>query len=67
MLRWMIVVFLALVLINWIAPTLAKLGLKRLPGDFEVRLFGRIWSFPFGSTVLLTLVISLIAHLLLSL
>ncbi|MEP6559042.1 MAG: DUF2905 domain-containing protein, partial [Burkholderiales bacterium] len=54
MLRWMIVVFLALVLINWIAPTLAKLGLKRLPGDFEVRLFGRVWSFPFGSTVLLT-------------
>ena len=65
MLRWMIVVFLALVLINWIAPTLAKFGLKRLPGDVEVRFLGRVWSFPFGSTVLITLLASLIAHLLL--
>ena len=60
MVRWLIVVFLALVLINGLTPWLRKLGLGRLPGDFYFRLFGREWFIPLASTVLLSLVISLL-------
>ena len=37
MVRWLIVVFLALVLINGLTPWLRRLGLGRLPGDFDLR------------------------------
>ena len=60
MIRWLFVVFLALVLINGLTPWLRKLGLGRLPGDFHFRLFGREWFIPLASTVLLSLVISLL-------
>ncbi|MFT4192009.1 MAG: DUF2905 family protein, partial [Comamonas sp.] len=33
MIRWFIVTFLGLVLINGLWPLLSKLGLGRLPGD----------------------------------
>ena len=64
MIRWMIVVFLALMLISWLTPLLQKLGLGRLPGDFRFRLFGREWSIPLTSTLLLSAAASLIARLL---
>ena len=59
MVRWLIVVFLALVLISGLMPLLRRLGLGQLPGDFEFRLFGRQWSIPLASTVLLSLLLSL--------
>ena len=61
MIRWLIVVFLALVLISWFTPFLQKLGFGRLPGDFRFKLFGREWFIPLTSTILLSLVASLIA------
>ncbi len=64
MIRWMIVIFLALVLISWFTPLLHKLGLGRLPGDFRFRLFGRDWFIPLTSTVVLSFVATLIAKLL---
>jgi hypothetical protein len=63
MIRWLIVVFLALLLINGLTPWLRKLGLGRLPGDFRFRLFGREWFIPLTTTVLLSLVCALIARL----
>ncbi len=63
MLRWLIVIFLALMLINWFTPALHKLGLGRLPGDFRFRLFGREWFIPLATTVLLSLLAGLIARL----
>lgn len=59
MIRWLIVIFLALVLINGLAPWLRKLGLGRLPGDFSFRLLGRDWFIPLASTVLLSVLLSL--------
>ena len=59
MIRWLIVVFLALVLINGLSPWLQRMGLGRLPGDFRFRLFGRGWFIPLASTVLLSFVLSL--------
>lgn len=64
MIRWMIVVFLALILISWFTPALQKLGFGRLPGDFRFRLFGRDMSIPLTSTILLSLVAAGIAKLL---
>ncbi len=62
MIRWMIVIFLALVLINGFTPLLRRLGLGRLPGDFRFRLFGREWSIPLASTLLLSALANLIAR-----
>ncbi len=59
MIRWLIVVFLALVLINGLSPWLQRMALGRLPGDFRFRLFGREWFIPLASTVLLSFVLSL--------
>ncbi len=62
MIRWMIVIFLALLLISWFTPLLRRLGLGRLPGDFHFKAFGREWFLPFTTTVLLSFVASLIAY-----
>jgi hypothetical protein len=54
MIRWFIVIFLALLLIGWLTPLLQRLGLGRLPGDFRFRLFGREWFIPLATTLLLS-------------
>jgi hypothetical protein len=64
MLRWVIVTFLALLLISWVRPWLEKMGLGKLPGDFHFRLFGREWFIPLTSTLLLSFMITLIAKFL---
>ena len=64
MLRWVIVTFLALLLISWVRPWLAKMGLGKLPGDFHFKLFGREWFIPLTSTLLLSFIITLIAKFL---
>ena len=63
MLRWLLVILLALMLISWLQPFLAKLGFGKLPGDFRFRLFGREWFIPLTSTLLLSAVASLVAKL----
>lgn len=63
MLRWVIVIGLALLLINWFAPLLHKLGLGKLPGDFRFRLRGRDWYVPLGSTLVLSLLASGVSKL----
>lgn len=55
MLRWIVVVFLALLLINGLRPWLRKLGFGKLPGDFSFRLFGRDWFIPLSTTIVLSL------------
>ena len=64
MLRWLIVTFLALLLINGLSPLLGKLGLGKLPGDFRFRLFGREWFIPLTTTVLLSMAAAAIAKIL---
>jgi hypothetical protein len=61
--RWMIVIFLALLLISWFTPLLQKLGFGKLPGDFRFRAFGREWFLPVTTTILLSFVASLIGQL----
>ena len=64
MIRWMIVVFLALVLISWFSPVLQKLGFGRLPGDLRFKLFGREMCGPLTSTILLSMAAAAIAKFL---
>jgi hypothetical protein len=61
MYRWLLVVFLALLLINSLTPWLQKLGFGRLPGDIRFRLFGREIFIPLTSTIILSIVCALIA------
>ena len=62
MLRWLIVVFLALILFSGLQKWLQKLGFGRLPGDFRFRLFGREWIIPLTSTLLLSMLAAAIAR-----
>jgi len=64
MIRWLIVVLLALILINGLTPWLQKLGFGRLPGDIRFKIFGRQIFIPLTTTILLSLVAAGIAKLL---
>ena len=64
MIRWIIVIFLALVLISWFSPLLQRLGFGKLPGDFRFKLFGRDMFLPITTTILLSMVASVIAKFL---
>ncbi len=64
MLRWLLVIFLALLLINSLIPWLQKLGFGRLPGDIRFKLFGKEWFIPLSSTIILSLVCAAIAKVL---
>jgi hypothetical protein len=61
--RWIVVVFLALMLINGLTPWLQRIGFGRLPGDLKFRWLGREWFIPLTSTLVLSFVASLIAKL----
>jgi hypothetical protein len=63
MIRWIIVIFLALVFISWFTPLLQRLGFGKLPGDLRFKLFGREWFLPFTTTVILSLVAAGISRL----
>jgi hypothetical protein len=63
MIRWLLVVFIALLLFSGLKPWLDKIGLGRLPGDFRFRLAGREWFIPFGSSVALSLLAMLLMKL----
>lgn len=62
--KWLIATVIALFLFSGAMPFLRRLGIGRLPGDFNFRLFGRDWSIPLASTILLSLAAALIARLL---
>ena len=62
MFRWVLTIFLAVVVFSSLLPWLEKLGIGRLPGDLRFRLFGRDFFFPFASTILISLVVLLLAR-----
>ena len=64
MLKWLLVLMVALALIGWLTPWLRRIGLGRLPGDIHFVRNGREYSFPFGSSLLLSALLTLLMHLL---
>lgn len=61
--RWILTIFLAVVVFSSLLPWLEKLGIGRLPGDLRFKLFGRSFSLPFASTVLISLLVLLLARI----
>lgn len=63
MIRWVVVIFLALTVFSALIPELRRLGIGRVPGDMRVKLFGKILVLPFGSTLIIFAVVILVAEL----
>ncbi len=63
MFRWLLTIFLALIIFSSLLPWLEKLGIGRLPGDVRFSIFGLKIFLPFASTVLLALLAFLVAKL----
>ena len=63
MIRWVVVIFIALLIFPLLFPALEKLGLWRLPGDVRFRLRSLILCLPFGSTLVVSALAFLIAEL----
>lgn len=64
MIRWVLVIFIAVIVFSSALPWLEKLGIGRLPGDFRFKLFGKLFSLPFASTILISTVVFLLARFL---
>jgi Protein of unknown function (DUF2905) len=64
MIRWVLTIFIALVVFSALLPWLEKLGIGRLPGDLRFTLFGKKILLPFASTILLSLLVVVVARLL---
>lgn len=62
--RWILAIFVLLVVLLSTLPTLSRFGIGRLPGDLNFTVFGRRVELPFMSTILLLAVIVLIGKLL---
>ena len=62
--RFIVTLFIALIVLSALQPWLHKLGIGRMPGDFRFRIGKREILLPFTSTLLLTLVMFLIARFL---
>jgi len=61
--RWLLTLFVALVVLTALQPWLRRIGVGRLPGDLNFRIGRREYSFPFASTVLLSVLMFLIGRL----
>jgi hypothetical protein len=57
-LKWVLVVVVAVVVLSFFAPQFAKLGFGRLPGDITVRFRGRLVYLPITTTVLISLALT---------
>ena len=62
--KWLVTVFLALVILSAAMPLLRRFRVGRLPGDFQIPLRGRIYYIPFATTVVLSLLVWAISRLL---
>jgi hypothetical protein len=64
MIRWLLTTFIAVAILSGSWPWLRKIGIGRMPGDVTLRIAGREYPFPFMSTLVLSIVLSLLARLL---
>jgi hypothetical protein len=64
MLKWLLVLMLALALIGWLSPLLRRIGLGRLPGDIRFVRNGKEYSFPFVSSLLLSALLTWLVYVL---
>jgi hypothetical protein len=58
--RWLITIGVAVIVLGLVWPTVSKLGLGRLPGDFRIHTSNGVFYFPLTTSILLSLVLSLV-------
>lgn len=63
MIRWVVVVFLGLFVFYPLLPWFERLRVGKLPGDVLFKLRGIVFCLPFGSTVVWSAVLFLIAEI----
>jgi hypothetical protein len=63
MVKWLVTVFLALVILSAATPFLRRFRLGRLPGDLQIPVRGRMYYIPFATTIVLTLLVWAIGRL----
>lgn len=65
MLKWLIALLVTVFIAGVCLPRLAAfLKIGRLPGDFTFRFRGRMYNFPFATTLVLSLLATLLFRLL---
>ena len=62
MLKWVLLIVVAIVLLSLFAPQLTRFGLGRLPGDLRFTRNGRQYYIPITSTLLVSLLQTLVAR-----
>jgi hypothetical protein len=68
MVKWLLTLFIVLVILAvatpWLGRYSGRVALGRLPGDLRIPLRGRMYYVPFASTVLLSLLVWALGRLL---
>jgi hypothetical protein len=64
MLKWILVLAVAVVVLSLFAPQFSKMGLGRLPGDITVRFRGRLVYLPITTTILISAALTALGRLL---
>jgi hypothetical protein len=62
MMKWIVVVAMAVIVLGLFAPQLSRLGLWKLPGDLRFKRNGREYYLPITSTIVLSALLTLIAR-----
>ena len=63
MLKWALVIVVAVVVLSLFAPQFSRMGLGRLPGDITVRFRGPLVYLPITTTVLISLALTALGRL----
>jgi hypothetical protein len=63
LLKWILVIVVAVVVLSITAPWLVRRGLGHLPGDVTVRFRGRTLYLPITTTLLLSAALTLLGRL----
>lgn len=64
MLKWILTLVIAIFLLGMISPHVARfIRFGKLPGDLAFRFRGRTYTFPFATTIILSLMIWLVSRL----
>ena len=64
MLKWILTLVVAIFLLGIISPHLARfIRFGQLPGDVSFRLRGRLYTFPFATIILCSLLLWLLSRL----
>ncbi len=63
MIRWLLAIFVAVIVFSILLPGLEKIGIGRLPGDVRITVFGKTLLLPFASTLLIAFVVFILVKI----